>query len=137
MPVRRTIEIGGDRDTQRLSVATTLANEPRGVAEHQRRAVRRAEHHARMTAPEVGNGDSERAGELARLAAELQIALASRRGQLGNPHALDDFVRGEFCLEDPGRELGAFERPPSVRTGKDHLGIEGGENGWPFGCRVR
>ena len=48
MPVRRTIEIGGNR--MRGYRRAALGNEPRRFIEHQRGAIGRAEDDARMTA---------------------------------------------------------------------------------------
>src|ERR1700730_6686070 len=106
MPVGRAIEIAGNRSPDVL--AATLENEPGSVVEHHRRAVRRTENDARMPAPAIGDDDRERTRELARFPAQLQITPASIRGQLGDPHALDDLVRGELCLENPRAELIAF-----------------------------
>src|SRR5438105_8043191 len=101
MAVRRTIEIG--RDGAPDLAATTLGNEPRSAGEDQRSAIGRAEDDARMTSLAVGDYDCQRAGELTRFSAQLQIAPAGIRRQLGNMHAFDDLVGGELGLEDPGR----------------------------------
>ena len=90
-----------------------------------------------MAPAAVCNDDCECAGELARFAAQLQIAPAAIRRQLRNAHAFDDLAGRKHCLKDTGRKLGAFDRPPPGRAANHYFGIKGRQNGGPFGGGVR
>src|SRR6516162_4722190 len=100
-------------------VAAALGDQPRRLFENQWRTIRRADDNPRMTASGIDDRNGERAGELARLSAELQISPAPLRRQLGYADAFDDLVRGKLCLEDPGRKVGALERAVPARAAED------------------
>src|SRR5271167_1078126 len=137
MPVCRAVEIRSDGSPQGVRVATPLGNEAGGVIEDQRRAVRGTRDDPRISAVGIGDDDRQRVGELPRFAAELQIAPAGISGELRNSYTFDDLTRRELRLEDPGNELGAFERALASRVTEGDLGVERRENRRPFGRRVR
>ena len=104
--------------------------------QHERGAIGRAEDDAELGMAMIGNDHRERAGEFARFSAQLQVTPAGIRRPLGNAHAFDDLVGAERRLKDPGRELGAFDRPAPARAADGHLGIQRRQNGGPFGSGV-
>src|SRR5712671_5317604 len=116
MPIGSAVEVGGHGIAQCLWVATACRDQRAGVLERQRRAVRHTDDHPRVTPSGISDNDSQGAGKLARFARKLEITPAGIIRQSGNPHAFDDLVGGETCLEDSGRELRAFERAPSAWT---------------------
>ena len=138
MPVGGAIEIGGNRAAHRTRVAPAGGERCRGIGQHQRRAVRRAEDHPAIAARR--DRQTATASALANspsLAAELQVAPARRRRQLWNTDAFEDLVRREPGFEDPGRELGAVDRPPAVWTGRTVASASSAaKHRRPFGGRV-
>ena len=88
MPVCGAIDIG--RNGTAHIVTPSVCKKLRCIIQHQRRAIGRADDDAAMTAAAVGDSDGERAGELTRFSAELQIPPARIRREPGNANAFDD-----------------------------------------------